>query len=478
MTEVQQVEALGAPFTLPCGTVCPNRLAKAAMEELLGGDGDPNSSHFKLYEEWAKGDWGMVLTGNVMVSPTHLGSPGDIVVPFPESKTFDRSVGIFKEWAVASHAGGSKAPVIMQLCHTGRQSMRGSGRPPLQPALAPSAVPLNAGNSLLAKAVSRVMWGTPKEMTESDIDDVVAGFVQGARIARDTGFEGVELHCSHGYLLAQFLSPNVNIRTDSYGESPRARTKLMFRIIDAVRKECPASTGFCLGIKLNSSDYVQGGLTEKDALDNVRWIAEHGGVDFIEISGGTYENAAMLGEDNDGKKAVTPTPSARGIAREAFFQSFASEARALLLALPAASLPSPAPAIMVTGGFRTRAGMAQALISDSTDFVGLGRPACADPALPKTLLDKSIAEARSPKYSVKGSPLLRFVPFGLIGPGISTIFHTMLLAQVAKGEKPDYHMTLLEGAWRVWIRTALLRGWVWIAMVAAVLVGLVSTVRA
>jgi hypothetical protein len=186
----------------------------------------------------------------------------------------------------------------------------------------------------------------------------------------------------------------------------------------------------------------------------------------------------MLGEDNDGKKAVTPTPSARGIAREAFFQSFASEARALLLALPAASLPSPAPAIMVTGGFRTRAGMAQALISDSTDFVGLGRPACADPALPKTLLDKSIAEARSPKYSVKGSPLLRFVPFGLIGPGISTIFHTMLLAQVAKGEKPDYHMTLLEGAWRVWIRTALLRGWVWIAMVAAVLVGLVSTVRA
>jgi 2,4-dienoyl-CoA reductase-like NADH-dependent reductase (Old Yellow Enzyme family) len=111
------------------------------MEELLGGDGDPNSSHFKLYEEWAKGDWGMVLTGafrrvsrctrvgradaprgllgNVMVSPTHLGSPGDIVVPCPESKTFDRSVGIFKEWAVASHAGGSKAPVIMQLCHTG-----------------------------------------------------------------------------------------------------------------------------------------------------------------------------------------------------------------------------------------------------------------------------------------------------------------------------------------------------------------------
>lgn len=179
----------------------------------------------------------------------------------------------------------------------------------------------------------------------------------------------------------------------------------------------------------------------------------------------------MLGEDNDAKAArtpKTPQPSSRTVAREAFFISFASEARSLLSSLPFTSLPSPAPVIMVTGGFRTRSGMAQAVLSSAADIVGIGRPACADPALPKTLLDPLVEGARAPKYLVKAGPL-KYLPLaGLVLPGISTIFHTMLLAQVAKGEKPDTGMTVLQGAWRVWIKGAIARGWLWHAVSIAV----------
>lgn len=129
-----------------------------------------------------------------MVSPTHLGTPADIIVPFPGSPDYSQSLKAFKSWSKACKSHSSLAPVIVQLCHTGRQSMRGAGRSLLTPNLAPSVVPVNAGNSLLAKGFSRIVWGTPREMTELDFDEVVEGFVQGARVAKECGFDGVQLH--------------------------------------------------------------------------------------------------------------------------------------------------------------------------------------------------------------------------------------------------------------------------------------------
>ncbi|KAL8283439.1 hypothetical protein RQP46_005849 [Phenoliferia psychrophenolica] len=359
----------------------------------------------------------------------------------------------------------------MQLCHPGRQSPRASGRSLFQPSIAPSAIALDTGAGVLATAFGKLMWQTPSAMTGEDIQTVIQEFLQAARMAKATGFDGVQLHASHGYLLAQFISPNVNVRTDAYGGSPRARIKLLFEIINAIRKEFPTSSGFCVGIKLNSADYVKGGLTEKDALDNVKWIAENGGIDFIEISGGTYESPKMLQEDADAKGAP---PSARSAHREAFFLSFASEARALLKTLPSTSLPTPAPTIMVTGGFRSRAGMAEAVLSSATDLVGVGRPACADPALPRTLLDPKVTSARSPEYKIKGSAILRALPIQMLLPGIATIFHTMLLAQIARREKPDYNMNIIQGAWRVWLRDIVMKGWLLPGTILALLVALVG----
>lgn len=144
----------------------------------------------------------------------------------------------------------------------------------------------------------------------------------------------------------------------------------------------------------------------------------------------------MLKEDNEQTSARQTTnsvpenlkPTERTHSREAFFLSFASSARALLVGLPAGSLPTPAPAIMVTGGFRTRAGMSSAVMSDSTDFVGIGRPACVEPALPLLILDPKLSaeEARSPKYSIKGTEIIRKLPIGMLLPGVGTLWHTMV----------------------------------------------------
>lgn len=126
-------------------------------------------------------------------------------------------------------------------------------------------------------------------------------------------------------------------------------------------------------------------------------------------------------------------PTARTHSREAFFVSFASSARSMLLSLPKSA--HAIPAIMVTGGFRTRTAMAAALESSSTDFVGVGRPACVDPALPIKLLDVklSAAEARSPIYSVRGAGLLKMIPLGAMSAGAGTIWHSLVLAIVARG---------------------------------------------
>lgn len=228
------------------------------MADISSGGGDPTPLHDRLYQEWSRGQWGMLLTGdyscsflrfapliviqlcsqtgNVMVSSQHLGMPFDIVLPSSPStsKAFTRSISSFRSWASSSKKTDSpsaKSPlVIMQLCHPGRQSARGFGRSPFQPALAPSAVALNGmGDSLLGKALSWVVWGVPRAMTEEDIEEVTNQFVGGALLAQEAGFDGIELHASHGYLLAEFMSPNVSVYPCCLAEVQRASANEDFR---------------------------------------------------------------------------------------------------------------------------------------------------------------------------------------------------------------------------------------------------------
>lgn len=157
-------------------------------------------------------------TGNVMVCPAHLGSPVDVRIPPKSSSSYGQSVEAFKRWAVACRQNPSRTntdeqsttPTLIQLCHSGRQAMRMSAPSLFDRPKAPSAVGVSVGEGVFGRALGNVVFGSPKEMTVGDIDEVVRQFVDGAKLAHETGFDGVQLHGSHGYLLAQFLSPNVS----------------------------------------------------------------------------------------------------------------------------------------------------------------------------------------------------------------------------------------------------------------------------
>ena len=134
------------------------------------------------------------------------------------------------------------------------------------------------------------MLGTPREATLEDIDAVVVAWVNGARLAKEAGFAGCQLHGAHGFLLSQFLSPHTNRRTDEYGGSPEKRLALLKRLVKEIREACPRP--YCLSVKLNSADYMPAGmgLSMDEGLEQVRWLVECGEVDFVEISGGNAEN--------------------------------------------------------------------------------------------------------------------------------------------------------------------------------------------
>ena len=307
---------------------------------------------------------------------------------------------------------------------------------------------MQLGHNSLERALSRLLFPTPREMSLEDVADVVRQFVDAAVFAHTAGFDGVQLHCSHGYLLAQFLSPNVNLRQDKYGGSVEKRLTIVLEIVKEIRAKLPAS--FCVGVKLNSSDYVKGGLTADDALSNVKGLALSGGVDFIEISGGTYENATMLGSDVPAEDAHQDGVARSTAAREAFFVDFAARARRELRSL---AMSTPPPAVMVTGGFKTRRVISEVVASGETDLVGIGRPACVEPDVARRLCKAQESEVEAPRVRVEGAGarILQSLPVALFGPGVSTIWHTLALAQLSRGEAVDRRAGLVRAFLREWV---------------------------
>lgn len=288
---------IAKPITLPSGLTLPNRLSKAAMAEAMCPEGVPTPALNAAYEQWSQGGWGLVLTGNVQVDERYLGQPGDNVLL--EGDDASQVLDQWKTWAAAcrtNHHNNNAAPstpstpTVVQINHPGRQSPLGAGKRGLfTKSLAPSAVPLQLGRGLLARLASAVVFGTPKAMSDADMADVVRRFAATARLSAEAGFDGVELHAAHGYLLAQFLSPQTNRRTDAYGGSPAKRARLVAEVVRAVRAATPP--GFTVGIKLNSVDHQVAAELE-DAIEQLRVIVD-AGIDFLEISGGSYEDPAV-----------------------------------------------------------------------------------------------------------------------------------------------------------------------------------------
>ncbi|KAI1121566.1 NADH:flavin oxidoreductase/NADH oxidase [Nemania abortiva] len=398
-------------LTLKCGLTLPNRLVKAAMaENKANNDKLPNEDHVAIYTEWSKAGFGMVLTGNVEVDERHLGAPNDI--SFSRSVPFEKQLEAWKTWAKACNT--SVSPTVVQINHPGRQSPVGAGkRGFFDKCIAPSAIPLNFGPGLLSRLLASLIFGTPAAMTTADIQTVAKDFADTARLASEAGFSGVEIHAAHGYLLAQFLSPDSNKRTDEYGGSAAARVKIVLEIIAAIRAAVPKN--FCVGIKLNSVD-VQSTSQLSDTLEQLKLIAATG-IDFLEISGGSYEQPTM--------STGLPTQSERTKAREAFFLEFAEAVRHELPEIP----------LMVTGGFRTRTGMKAALSSGACDMVGIGRPAILAPTLANdVILNGNVkdeeAEVSAPR--VKPAWWVEKLGVSIIGTGAENAWYQSRLQKIGK----------------------------------------------
>lgn len=399
---------LNQPLTLPNGTVLRNRLAKAAMSETLGTyDNRPTPALVPLYQRWAASGLGLILTGNVMVDRRALGEPGNVVIED------ESDLALLTQWAKAATDHG--ASIWAQLNHPGKQSTKGLNAYNI----APSAVPFREDMA--------AFFETPRAATQEEIEDVIQRFGRSAAVCQKAGFSGVEIHGAHGYLISQFLSPHHNQRDDEWGGTPENRRRFVLAVYTEVRRQVGPS--FPVGIKLNSADFQRGGLTEEESLETIRALVD-AGIDMIEISGGTYEAPAMSG-------AKVAPQKASSASREAYFLKFAEKVRA------AVAVP-----LMVTGGFRSAAGMEAALASGALDIVGLARLLAIDPDAPAALLQgqDSRQVVRTIKTGIKAVDHMGIM---------EVLWYTRQLKRIAKGAEPRPH----ESGLSAFLKSALLSGW-------------------
>jgi 2,4-dienoyl-CoA reductase-like NADH-dependent reductase (Old Yellow Enzyme family) len=271
----------------------------------------------------------------------------------------------------------------------------------------------------------------PVPLTEREIEDVVAGFARAARVAKETGFTGVQLHAAHGYLISQFLSPRANRRTDRWGGSLENRARLLLETVARVRAAVGPS--FPLAVKLNSADFQKGGFAFEDSLTVARWLQE-AGVDLIEVSGGSYEQPKMV--DAEGlEPADVPKVAASTATREAYFVDFAKAMRAEL------RIP-----VMVTGGFRTRRAVDHALSTDAADVVGIGRPMCVDTDAPRHLADGVLElqrwESRLRMFPAWASFLRGFALARAVEGFAVLYWYYAQLYRLGRGEGPDRELAV------------------------------------
>jgi 2,4-dienoyl-CoA reductase-like NADH-dependent reductase (Old Yellow Enzyme family) len=345
---MKSANILQQAFTLPCGVILPNRMVKSAMSENNADEGGkPSERIIKLYKTWGEGGTGILISGNVMMDSKALNEPRNVVVED------EKYMAELKEWADVSQKHGSH--LWMQINHPGRQSPKFN-----KDVVSASDVQLPM----------KSIFPKPRPMTEEEIWKTIDGFGDCALIAKKAGWKGVQIHGAHGYLVSQFLSALTNLRTDQWGGSLENRARFALEIYRNMRKKVGA--GFPIGIKINSADFQRGAFTEEESLEVIDMLSAEG-MDMIEVSGGTYEKAAMMGA---GKKVKESTKK-----REAYFADFIQKARA----------KTKAP-LLLTGGFRTLDVMAKAIENNELDFVGLARPFAVFPYLSKEFFEGTRTE--------------------------------------------------------------------------------------
>jgi len=315
----------------------PNRLIRSATaERLADADGRPKPRLEALYQELARGGVGLIITGHMYVHPSGKAHPEMTGIHS------DEMIPGLAELADAVHREGGR--VAVQINHGGMQCSRET----VSETIAPSAV-----NAPFLTMPAR-------EMTTDEIALLIQAYGQAARRAREAGFDGVQIHGAHGYLIGQFLSPFVNRRTDAWGGNLEGRMRFLRAVCQAVREQ--VGPDYPVFIKLGMMDGVKGGLTPEQGVRVVAALEEIG-LDAVEISGGI-----------GGGRNLNVRTGIRSEVDEAYFRPLARQAR-LATRLP----------IILVGGFRSRRVMEDVLDAGDADFISLCRPLICEPDLPNRL---------------------------------------------------------------------------------------------
>ncbi|MFK7762544.1 MAG: oxidoreductase [Roseobacter sp.] len=336
---------LAQPLVLPCGVQLKNRLVKSAMSDSLGdGAGSPTKAQIRLYERWAEGGAALSLIGEVQVSPHYPEKPGNLV--------FSPDADVPALTKLAERGSMNDAQIWPQLGHAGALS-----HAPISTPKGPS--PIDSTGLHCAG------------MSLDEVRDLPQIYAQAAALAQQAGFGGVLIHAGHGFLLSQFLSPLFNHRTDTYGGTIEKRFRIIGEVIAAIRQRVGAS--YPIGIKINSTDNLEGGLTREDAKQVVR-LLDQTSLDLIDISGGTYFPGAV--SSSDGTSSAGP-----------YFADFAKSAKKIT------SIP-----IILTGGFETRDQALSALQEGAADAVSLARAMALNPSLANAWLSDAGGDPEFPRF--------------------------------------------------------------------------------
>lgn len=384
---------LARPLNMPCGVTLSNRIVKSAMSECLAtfDSSDPSKELCNLYERWSLGGAGLLITGNVMVSPEGIGEPGNVI------SRPDSPLEPYRIWSKAATIHGNNC--FMQINHAGRQSPKLLNENPVAP------------SSISVKLVG--MFGKPRALEIEEIEDIITKFAHTAKLSKDAGFTGVQMHGAHGYLISQFLSPLSNQRKDKYGGSLENRMRFLIECYRKIRKACGKNYPICL--KLNSADFLRGGFTSEEAVIVARTISEEG-IDILEISGGTFEKPEMF-----------MPPKESTTEREAHFLEYARLIRK--------KITCP---LMLTGGLRTPNVMAKIIEDGSIDLVGLARPMALEPNFAREILEGRIESSKVER---------RRTFFKVLAPVIDGGWYQQQIHRISKGKEPQLTASTLSMLW-------------------------------
>ena len=386
------MKLLNSPFKLPNGILLQNRIAKSAMSENMGTlNNAPTKNLINAYKIWSQSEPGLLITGNVMIDSRAIGEPRNVVVE--DYSNFE----LLQDWAKSIK--GTKTHIWPQLNHPGRQAFSAINKK----IVGPSSVSLKMGGA-------SAMFKTPTPLTENEIWDIIKRFGTTAKIMKEAGFTGCQIHGAHGYLISQFLSPLSNIRDDKWGGSIENRARFVVEIYREIRNQ--VGIKYPIGIKINSADFQKGGFTEEESMKVLQILSKEG-IDLIEISGGTYEKPAMVGIKQ--KKSTKK--------REAYFLDYIDKARKIT------NKP-----LMLTGGFRSAKIMEQALIEDKLDIIGLARPYCLYTSLAKDILSGNIKYINTPLPS-SGIKML-----DKLG-GVELPWYELQIHRIGEGKKPNKELS-------------------------------------